>query len=106
MAIVHSKFSLGLPNPEGESRFWEKSTNQNYSCLIFSVVGKTARETSASIEKFIQSTTMTDAQSLFEVVSTIETRCQENNVDVSVVGVIVENQKLYLASLNGGVFLV
>lgn len=106
MAIVHSKFSLGLPNPEGESRFWEKSTNQNYSCLIFSVVGKTARETSASIEKFIQSTTMTDAQSLFEVVSTIETRCQENSVDVSVVGVIIENQKLYVASLNGGVFLV
>ncbi len=106
MAIVHSKFSLGLPNPEGESRFWEKSTSQNYTCLIFSVVGKTARETAASIEKFIQNTTMTDAQSLFEVVSTIETRCQENNVNTSVVGVIVEDQKLYLASLNGGVFLV
>ena len=106
MAIAHSKFSLGLPNPEGESRFWEKSTQTAYTCLMYAVAGKDAQETVQSIEKYIGEQTLVDAQSLFEVVSTIESRCGEKNLTASVVGVIIEDQHLYLASLGGGIFLV
>lgn len=106
MAIAHSKFSLGLPTPDGESRFWEKSTAQTYACLIYTIIGKEAKSTATTIEKYLRDINLTDAQSLFEVVSTIESRCQEKNLIASVVGMMVENQQLCLASLRGGVFLV
>ncbi len=106
MAIAHSKFSLGLPTPKGESRFWEKSTLTTYTCLIYAVSGDTAQETLEMIEKYVGEQQLVDAQSLFEVVSTIESRGRENNLTVSVVGVIIEGEQVYLASLNGGIFLV
>ena len=33
MVIAHSKFSLGLPTPQGESRIWERAENGVYACI-------------------------------------------------------------------------
>lgn len=106
MVIAHSKFSLGLPTPQGESRIWERTENDVYVCILYVLSGKSVREQARATEAYITQNPPSDVQSLFELLSTITTRNEEQEILSSVMGVLIDGDSLSVAAINGGVFLI
>ncbi|MCA9373032.1 hypothetical protein KC921_02955 [Candidatus Woesebacteria bacterium] len=106
MVIAHSKFSLGLPTPQGESRIWERAENGVYACILYVLSGKSVREQARETEVYISQNPPSDVQSLFELLSTITTRNDEHGILSAVMGVLIEGDSLSVAAINGGVFLI
>lgn len=106
MARALSSFSLGLPESRAESRFVEKFDQDWHLCLIFSVVGTEVRSVISSLAEYFESSLITDAQSLYEVVSSAVANFRKEGLEISVGASLIKGQDLTVCSYNAGAFLL